>query len=181
MTVRLIAKLIAPTLLLTAALAASTAHAGDYKAGAIVISNPWARATPSGATAGAGYFTVTNTGTTPDRLVAVTSEAARNADIHEMTMANGMMQMRPLKGGLELKPGETVQLEPGGEHVMMTGLKQPLKQGDHIKGTLTFEKAGKVDIEYDVQAVGAQAPTNAPARTPGNTMQIPGGGTMHMH
>jgi hypothetical protein len=98
-----------------------------------------------------------------------------------MTMVNGVMQMRPLKDGLELKPGETVQLKPGGEHVMMTGLKQPLKQGDHIKGTLSFEKAGKVDIEYDVKAIGAPAPTNAPASTPGNTMPMPGGGTMHMH
>ena len=180
MIARLTAELTAPTLLIIAALAAPAAPAADYKAGAIVISNPWARATPSGATAGAGYFTVTNTGTTPDRLVAATSEAASNADIHEITMTNGVMQMRPLKGGLELKPGETVQLKPGGEHVMMTGLKQPFKKGDHIKGTLTFEKAGKVDIEYDVQAVGAPAPTTAPASTPGNTMQMPGG-TMHMH
>jgi hypothetical protein len=180
LTAKLTAKLIPPTLILVAALAATTAPAADYKAGAIVISNPWARATPSGASAGAGYFTVTNTGTTPDRLVAATSEAASSADIHEMTMANGVMQMRPLKDGLELKPGETVQLKPGGEHVMMTGLKQPLKQGDHIKGTLSFEKAGKVDIEYDVKAVGAPAPTNAPASTPGNTMPMPGG-TMHMH
>jgi copper(I)-binding protein len=174
MFARLTAKLTAPTLLFIAALAAPATLAADYKAGAIVISNPWARATPSGATAGAGYFTVTNSGTTPDRLVAATSEAASNADIHEMTMANGVMQMRPLQGGLELKPGETVQLKPGGQHVMMTGLKQPLKQGDHIKGTLTFEKAGKVDIEYDVKAIGAPAP----ASTPGNTMQMPG---MHMH
>jgi hypothetical protein len=173
----LTAKLTASTLLLIAALAASTALATDYKAGAIVISNPWARATPSGASAGAGYFTVTNTGTTPDRLVAVTSEAASKADIHEMSMVNGVMQMRPLKDGLELKPGETVTLKPGGEHVMMTGLKQPLKLGDHFKGTLTFEKAGKVDIEYDVKGVGAQAPTNAPA----STMPMQGGGTMHMH
>ena len=180
MIARLNAKLTASTLLLIAALAAPAALAADYKAGAIVISNPWARATPSGASAGAGYFTVTNTGTTPDRLIAVTSEAASNADIHEMTMANGVMQMRPLKGGLELKPGETVQLKPGGEHVMMTGLKQPLKQGDHFKGTLTFEKAGKVDIEYDVKAIGAQPSTSAPASTPRNTMQMPGG-AMHMH
>jgi periplasmic copper chaperone A len=172
MIARLTAKLTASTLLLIAALAASTALATDYKAGAIVISNPWARATPSGASAGAGYFTVTNTGTTPDRLVAVTSEAASNADIHEMSMVNGVMQMRPLKDGLELKPGETVTLKPGGQHVMMTGLKQPFKLGDHIKGTLTFEKAGKVDIEYDVKGIGAQPPANSS----GNTM--PG---MHMH
>jgi copper(I)-binding protein len=172
MIARLTAKLTPPTLLLIAALAASTALATDYKAGAIVVSNPWARATPSGASAAAGYFTVTNTGTTPDRLVAATSEAAGNADIHEMSMVNGVMQMRPLKDGLELKPGETVALKPGGEHVMMTGLKQPLKLGDHFKGTLTFEKAGKVDIEYDVKTIGAPAP----ASSSGNTM--PG---MHMH
>ena len=92
-------------------------------------------------------------------------------------MVNGVMQMRPLKDGLMLKPGETVELKPGGEHVMMTGLKQPLKMGQHIKGTLTFEKAGKVDIEYAVQDIGGPAPASAP----GNTMQMHGGGTMQMH
>jgi len=179
MTDKLTAKLAAAALLVAAtlALAASAALANDYKAGAIVISNPWARATPNGASAGAGYFKVTNTGTTPDRLLAATAEAASNADIHEMTMVNGVMQMRPLKDGLELKPGETVELKPGGEHVMMTGLKQPLKMGQHIKGTLTFETAGKVDIEYDVQGIGGPAPASAP----GNTMQMHGGGTMQMH
>jgi periplasmic copper chaperone A len=158
------------------ALAAPAARAEDYKAGAIVIAHPWARATPGGASTAAGYFKLTNTGTTPDRLVAATSEVANAADIHEMSMVQGVMQMRPLKDGITLKPGESVELKPGGEHVMMTGLKQPLKKGDQVKGTLVFEKAGKVDIVYDVQAVGGPAPSAAP----GHTMQMQGGG-MNMH
>ncbi len=176
----MIAKLtstLTPAALLVALALAVPAAAADYKAGAIVISSPWARATPGGASTGAGYFKVTNTGTTPDRLIAATSEASSSANIHEMSMVNGVMQMRPLKDGLVIKPGQTVVLEPNGEHVMMVGLKRPLKQGDHIRGTLTFEKAGKVDIAYDVQGIGARAPASAP----GNTMQMPGGGTMHMH
>ena len=159
------------TLLIAAvvAIAASAAHAEDYKAGAIVIAHPWARATPTGASTAAGYFKVTNTGTTPDRLVAATVDVANNAAIHEMAMVQGVMQMRPLKDGITLKPGESVELKPAGLHVMMTGLQQPLKKGDQVKGTLVFEKAGKVDIVYDVQAVGAPAP-----------MHMPGGGGMHM-
>ena len=162
------------TLLAAAALtlAASVTFAADFKAGAIVIAHPWARATPGSTNFTAGYFKLTNTGTAPDRLVAVTAAPAKRADIHEMSMVQGMMQMRPLKDGITLKPGESVELKPNGLHVMMTGLKQPLKKGDQVRGTLVFEKAGTVDIVFDVQAIGAAAPADS--------MQMPGGG-MHMH
>jgi hypothetical protein len=131
----------------------------------MMIDNAWSRATPPGATVGAGYFTVTNKGSAPDRLIGVTSTAADHAEVHEMTMKNGVMTMRPLANGIEIKPGETVQLKPGGNHVMMFGLKQPLKAGEKVRGTLTFEKAGTVDIEFAVQGIGGPAP----------------GGAMHMH
>ncbi|MEA2916767.1 MAG: periplasmic copper chaperone [Bradyrhizobium sp.] len=144
------------------ALAAPSAFAHDYKAGAIEIDHPWARATPRGATVAAGYFKLTNTGSTPDRLVGGTSEAAGRVEIHEMTMADGVMRMRPLKDGIELKPGASVELKSSSFHLMMVGLKQQLQQGQRIKGTLTFEKAGPVDIEYVVEGIGG-APSAAPA------------------
>lgn len=146
------------------ALAAPAAFAHDFKAGAIEINHPWARATPRGATVAAGYFKLTNTGPTADRLVGGTSEVAGRVEIHEMTMADGVMRMRPLKDGLELKPGQSVELKSSSFHLMMVGLKQQLQQGQRLKGTLTFEKAGPVDIEYVVEGIGG-APGSAPADT----------------
>jgi len=77
-----------------------------------------------------------------------------------MLMERGVMKMRPVERGLEIKPGQTVEFKPGSFHVMLVGLKQPLEKGQHIKATLEFEKAGKVEIEYAVEAIGA---TGAPA------------------
>jgi copper(I)-binding protein len=77
-------------------------------------------------------------------------------------MAGGVAKMRPVQGGLEIKPGETVELKPGSHHVMFTDLKKPLKAGEHFKATLTFEKAGKVDVDCDVRAVGATAGKGMP-------------------
>src|ERR1700748_1960373 len=86
------------------ALATTAAHAADYKAGAIEIDHPWARATPSGAKVGAGYLKLTNTGATPDRLVGATAVAAGRVEVHEMSMDNGVMKMRPVKDGVALQP-----------------------------------------------------------------------------
>ena len=142
--------------LLAAALALLAAGAGahEYKAGSIQIDHPWARATPRGATVAAGYLKLTNTGSTPDRLVGGTSSASKDVEIHEMSMTDGVMKMRPIKGGLEIKPGQTVELKPGGSHLMMTNLKQQLQQGQRVKGTLVFEKAGSVEVEYTVEGIG---------------------------
>src|SRR5712671_6114526 len=111
------------------ALAAAAALAHDYKAGAIEIDHPWARATPRGATVAAGYLKLTNTGSTPDRLVGASAAVSPRVEVHEMATVNGVMQMRPLKDGLELKPGETVELKPGALHLMMLDLKQQLQKG----------------------------------------------------
>jgi periplasmic copper chaperone A len=155
----------AKSLLLAAALAlaASGAPAHDYKAGAITINHPWARATPQGASVGAGYFSLTNTGTTPDRLVGGTAAAAEQVELHQMTMVDGVMRMRPVKNGIELAPGQTVEFKSGAFHLMMIDLKQPLQQGQRVKGTLTFEKAGTVDIEFAVEGIGGPARA-APAK-----------------
>ena len=128
------------------------------KIGNLTIGAPWSRTTPNGAKVAGGYLSITNTGTEPDRLVSVASDASAKVEVHEMSMTNGVMQMRPLGEGLTIKPGETVELKPGGYHVMFLDIAKPFKQGDAIKATLQFEKAGKVDVVFDVGALGAAAP-----------------------
>ena len=131
------------------------AAAHDYTLGSLKIGHPWARATPPTAPSGGGFLTVTNTGTTADRLVSVTSPAAAQVQVHEMKMDGTIMRMRELENGLEIPPGATVALAPGGFHLMMMGLKAPLKEATRVPVTLVFEKAGKIDVELQVMALGA--------------------------
>ncbi|SPP95163.1 conserved exported protein of unknown function [Bradyrhizobium vignae] len=136
----------------------AVASADDVKAGDLVISQAWSRATPGGAKVAGGYLIIENKGTAPDRLVSVSADIAGKAEVHEMAMDNGVMKMRPLDRGLVIDAGKTVKLAPGGSHLMLQELKGPLKQGDKVPVTLQFEKAGKVAVSLDVQGVGAQAP-----------------------
>lgn len=140
------------------ALFAAPANAQEVKAGDLVITQPWSRATPSGAKVAGGYLTIENKGTSPDRLISASGDIAGKVEIHEMAMNNGVMTMRPLDKGLVIEPGKTVKLAPGGYHVMLMDLKGPLRQGDKVPLALQFEKAGKVTLSLDVQGVGAQAP-----------------------
>jgi copper(I)-binding protein len=135
------------------------ALADDYKLGDLEIDHPWSRATPKGAKTAAGYAVIKNNGAEPDRLVGGSLSAAGEAQVHEMKMENGIMKMRPLANGLEVKPGESVELTPGGYHLMFMSLKQPLEKGQYAKGSLKFEKAGSVDVEFSVEATGAGAPS----------------------
>ena len=139
-------------------LLAAPARADDVKAGDLVISQGWSRATPGGAKVGGGYLTIENKGSAPDRLIAVSGEIAGKIEIHEMAVKDGVMTMRPLDTGLAIAPGKTVKFAPGGFHLMMIDLKSPLKQGDKVSVTLEFEKAGKVTASLDVQGVGAPGP-----------------------
>jgi periplasmic copper chaperone A len=145
-------------LALIAGLFAAPARAEDVKAGDLVISQAWTRATPNGAKIGGGYLTIENKGSAPDKLIGVSGDIAGKIEVHEMAMNNGVMKMRPLDKGLAIEPGKTVKLAPGGYHLMIMDLKSPLKQGDHVPLTLEFEKAGKVQVTLDVQAVGAPGP-----------------------
>jgi copper(I)-binding protein len=138
----------------------SSVHANDYKVGALEIDHPWSRAVPKGATVAAGYLTIKNTGTEPDRLVSGSTPVAGKFEIHEMTMDKGVMRMRPVPAGIVIKPGETVELKPQSMHIMMMGLKQPIEKGKSFKGSLVFEKAGAVDVDFAVEGVGA-TPTAA--------------------
>ena len=139
-------------------LLSATALAQEFKAGDLVITQAWSRATPGGAKIAGGFLTIENKGAAPDRLTGVSGNVAGKVEIHEMAMNNGVMTMRPLDKGLAIEPGKTVKLAPGGLHLMLMDLKSPLNQGDKVPLTLEFEKAGKVALSLDVQGVGAQAP-----------------------
>jgi copper(I)-binding protein len=139
-------------------LAAASASARDYTLGSLQIGQPWTRATPPSAAAGGGFLTVTNKGAAPDRLLSAKSAAAGAVQIHEMKMEGNVMRMRELEGGLAIAPGATVTLAPGGFHLMLMGLKEPLKQGATVPLTLVFEKAGSIDVEMEIQALGAASP-----------------------
>jgi hypothetical protein len=151
---------IACTVLL-ASLIGAPARAEDVKAGDLVISQPWARATPGGAKIGGGYIAIENKGASPDRLIGGSADIADKVQLHEMTTVNGVMKMRPLEEGVTIEPGKTIKLAPGGIHLMLVDLKGALKQGDKVPVTLQFEKAGKANVMLDVQGVGAQGPAGA--------------------
>ena len=142
------------------------AHAQEVKAGDLVITQAWSRATPGGAKVGGGFLTIENKGSVPDRLIGGSADVADKVQVHEMAMNNGVMTMRPLDKGLVIEPGKTVKLAPGGYHLMLLDLKSPLKQGDKLPVTLEFERAGKVSLSLDVQGIGAQGPAGAGG--PGN-------------
>jgi copper(I)-binding protein len=121
----------------------------------IKVDQVWARATPGNAKSAAIYLTVTNTGTTPDTLEGVASTpAAEHADLHEMKMSNNVMEMRPVKS-LAIDPGKSLVLQPGGYHIMLTGLKAPLKEGQTVPLTLKFDHAGTQQVTASVAKVGA--------------------------
>ena len=142
------------------ALAANAVAAHDYKVGSLEIKHPWVRATPKGAAVGGGYMTIVNNGPTADRLISFSSPVAGRFEIHEMRMNNGVMQMRPLSNGVEIKPNTTLEFKPGSYHLMFMQLKAPFEQGNNVKATLVFEKAGTVEVEYAVEAIGASTSTD---------------------
>jgi len=144
-----------------ASLLAVPARAEDVKAADLVISQAWCRATAGGAKVGGGYLTIENKGSAPDRLIGGSTDVAAKVEMHEMAMNGGLMTMRPLDNGLTIEPGKIVEFAPGGYHLMLLGLKNPLKQGDKVPVTLKFEKAGEVQLSFDVQGVGAQGPSGA--------------------
>ena len=141
----------------TVLLTAGTATAQDFKAGALTLKQPWTRATAG--TVGAGFVEIVNGGKTADQLVSASSPASDRMEIHTMTMERGIMRMRPLPDGIVIPPGATASLRPGGNHLMLIGLKAPLAQGQTVPVTLTFRRAGPVKVQLTVEAAGATAPT----------------------
>lgn len=136
-------------------LVALPASAGEYRQGDIAIENPWARATAGRAANGASFMKLVNSGATDDRLIKAETGVSKKTELHTHIMDGDVMKMRPVPA-IDLPAGETVMLKPGGLHVMMLGLHDPLKKGESFPVTLTFEKAGSVTVDVAIQAVGAK-------------------------
>lgn len=135
----------------------SSAGSGqEYQTGTIKVAEPWTRVAPKGAPAAGGYMAITNTGKEADTLIGGSVEIAKHFEVHEMKVEDGVMKMRALKPGLVIKAGETVLLKPGAYHAMFIELTGSPKAGSTVKGTLVFEKAGTIAIEYKVEPIGAQ-------------------------
>lgn len=158
----------APAVLVTAAvpgpalaggMAAMTPPAA-IKLGDLRIETPWMRATPGGAHVAGGYVRITNTGSTADRLVGASVPIAGHGEVHEMSMEGGVMKMRPVEGGIPIEPGAAVELKPGGFHLMFMDLREPAKEGESVRGTLTFARAGTVEVTFQVGGLGAQGPAS---------------------
>jgi len=123
----------------------------------VEIKEAWARATPAGTHTGAAYVTLQSP--TGDRLTGASTPVAKTAEIHSMTMDNGVMKMRQVEG-IDVPAGQPVTLKPGGYHIMLMGLTQPLKQGQTFPLTLTFAKAGSENVTVTVEKVGSMGPGN---------------------
>lgn len=136
---------------------APTVSAQEHHIGDIVVTAPWARATPGHAKIGGAYLTLTTRGATRDTFIAAASPVARSVELHGHTMDHGVMRMRRVDG-VNVKPGEAVTLRPGGLHLMLMGLRAPLAKGQTFPLTLTFKTAGTVTVEVAVHGVGAQMP-----------------------
>ena len=184
-------KIISDVVVVALMLAATAAAAHDFKVGELDIAHPWSRPTMKGTSAAGGYLSITNKGAEPDRLIGATSPMASRIEVHEMANVDGAMKSRPVADGLEIKPGKTIVFKPGAHRILLIGLKQPLQVGDKVKGTLTFEKAGTVDIEYFVESApaaaapkpkgteSASAANPPPPNTGGDTGAGKGGGHHH--
>jgi copper(I)-binding protein len=143
-------------LILAAPLLALPVMAVAQQAGDIAIAAPWSRAAGQGGT-GAGFLAISNRGTVADRLVSASSPAARTTELHTHVRDGDVMRMRPVPA-IELPPGQTVTLQPGGLHLMLIGLNRPLQAGQGVPVTLVFERAGPVQVELAIQGAGARGP-----------------------
>ncbi|HWL58075.1 MAG TPA: copper chaperone PCu(A)C [Paracoccus sp. (in: a-proteobacteria)] len=139
----------------------AAAKAEEVRVGDLAITDAYSRATPPGAPVGGGYLTVTNNGQAEDRLVSATSPAAGRVEIHDMAMEGEVMRMRKLDDGLPLPAGEGVEMKPGGLHLMLMDLKAPLAAGESVPVTLTFEKAGQVEVNLSVRSMNAKEAEHA--------------------
>ena len=139
-------------------LLSAASHAQEPMKPPIKIETPWLRAIPKGAPVIGGYATVTNTGSAADRIVGASIPVAAKAEVHTMTVRDGVMHMQRLENGLPAAPGATVTLAPGGNHLMFFKPTDQIKEGQTVKGTIVFEKAGAVPVTFAVGAIGAKSP-----------------------
>lgn len=151
-------------------LAAASENPGfidDSRVRTVTIERPWARDSAGRTRSGVAYLTIVNGGVARDRLLKVTSPSARSAALHRSVRRDGIARMRPVPS-VEIAPGESVVLEPGGLHIMLMGLTAPLKQGQSISLSLVFERAGEFDIEVEVLKPGSMGPEGDPSPDKGH-------------
>jgi copper(I)-binding protein len=156
-----------PKVIVVVAAALAFVGSAPIAAHDVAVSQAWSRASPKGAKVAAGYLAIENRGAAADRLLSASSAASAKVEIHRMSMQDGIMTMRPVEGGLPIPPDQTVILAPGGDHVMFVGLNAPFEEGQRIPVVLRFERAGRVDVDFEVGPVGAKGPrlqiaSNAP-------------------
>jgi copper(I)-binding protein len=143
--------LLASALTLAAIVTTPSAFADDVMAGDLMIMNTWSKQSPMGANVAAGFMTIMNHGSADERLMSATSEVTANTQVHEMKMEGDTMKMAEMMDGLVIPAGGTVELKPGSYHIMFIDMAAQPAVGSTFKGTLTFEKAGKVDVVYTVK------------------------------
>lgn len=148
--------------LMLAATAVPIASAQEHRAGSLRVENAWSRQTAPSARTGAGYLTIINSGPQDDRLLGGSTPAADRLEVHATTMDKGIMRMRPVTTGLPVPAGGKVALKPGGYHIMLIGLRAPLKKGDRIPAVLDFARAGQVKVAFKVEGLGASTPSVEP-------------------
>ena len=156
-------------ILLLALFVSNETHA-QTSTNTITVEQAWARATPGGAHTGAAYMTLINNGTSTDQLLSATTPVADQVQFHKNTEDNGVSRMREVHN-VELSPGRKVIFKPGQMHMMVVGLKQPLKEGQSFPLTLQFEKAGRMDVSVAIEKVGAMQHEDM-----GSTMHMPNEG-----
>jgi copper(I)-binding protein len=143
---------------LGAAIGLAATEARAQQAGPVTVTAPWTRAAGAGGT-GAGFMTIRNTGATPDRIVAARSPAARVVELHTHIREGDVMRMRPVPA-IDLPPGQTVTLQPGGLHIMLIQLTGPLRQGERVPVTLVLERGGEIEVQLPVEGAGARGPAH---------------------
>lgn len=146
-----------PSLVLAAVLGAMPVAAEQPASKGVSVGDAWTRATPGGATIGAAYLTVAAAKGAGDKLIAAKSDVAERVELHTHLMEGDVMKMRRVES-IGVPDGSYVRLKPSGDHIMLIGLKQPLKQGGTVMLTLVFEKAGSIDVEARIEAIGATGP-----------------------
>jgi periplasmic copper chaperone A len=165
----------------TLCMLSAPALAHEYTAKGVTVAHPWARATPGGAKVGGAFLEMKAAKGHADRLVAARSPVAGSVELHNHIMEGGIARMRRVDA-IRLAAGTSVVLKPGGYHVMLMDLNQPLKEGDLLKMTLVFEKAGEIEVEATVEPMGATGPhgfDQQPGQPPPKGKAAPGGAHKH--
>ncbi len=131
------------------------AAAHQIEAGQLVIHHPWIRETPVGASTAAGYAEIENKGNEPDRLLSVEIKGAAKLEIHSIVLENNVAIMRPSPDGIEIPAHATIELEPGSTHFMLTGLRSGFVDSEIVSGSMTFEHAGRIEVDFMVEPLSA--------------------------